>query len=86
MAEDNAVNQLVIRTMLEKAGHEIDLVENGALAVEAVQAASCDLVLMDMNMPEMDGITGTKCIRELEGSVSELPIVALTANVLTGDR
>jgi CheY-like chemotaxis protein len=72
--------------MLEKAGHEIDLVENGALAVEAVQAASCDLVLMDMNMPEMDGITGTKCIRELEGSVSELPIVALTANALTGDR
>ncbi len=63
VAEDNAVNQLVIQTMLERAGHEITVVENGALAVEAVQAESFDLVLMDVNMPEMDGITATKHIR-----------------------
>ena len=72
--------------MLEKAGHDIEVVENGALAVEAVQATSYDLVLMDVNMPEMDGITATKKIRELEGDVSDMPIVALTANALNGDR
>lgn len=86
VAEDNAVNQLVIQTMLERAGHEITVVENGALAVEAVQAESFDLVLMDVNMPEMDGITATKHIRELDDPVNKIPIVALTANALTGDR
>ncbi len=86
VAEDNSVNQLVIRTMLEKAGHELEVVENGRLALEAVQVETFDLVLMDVNMPEMDGITATKEIRSLDSAVSQIPIVALTANALNGDR
>ena len=86
MAEDNTTNQLVIRTLLERLGHTAVLVENGRLAVDAVLNDSFDLVLMDCMMPELDGFGATEEIRKLDGSVSSIPILALTANAMKGDR
>ena len=59
---------------------------NGAEAVEAVEAYPYDLILMDIFMPEMDGLTATRKIREMSGEVSKIPIIALTANAMAGDR
>jgi CheY-like chemotaxis protein/HPt (histidine-containing phosphotransfer) domain-containing protein len=67
--------------VLEAAGHEVDIVADGAKAVMAIQNKAYDLVLMDVQMPGMDGVTATQHIRALEGPVSQVPIVALTANV-----
>lgn len=86
IAEDNVVNQLVIRTMLEKAGHQIEIAGNGLEALDALIRTEPDLVLMDVNMPEMDGLTATKRIRELPGPKAKIPIIALTANAMKGDR
>jgi len=86
VAEDNSVNQQIIRLMLEKAGHRCDMAENGAQAVEAVRRQDYDLVLMDIQMPEMDGIAATSAIRSLGGKRAKTPIVALTANAMKGDR
>lgn len=86
VAEDNHVNQMVLRAMLSKAGHQIDTVSNGMEAVTAVMQFQYDLVLMDVQMPEMDGITATKRIRQIPGKGADLPIVAVTANAMKGDR
>lgn len=86
VAEDNPVNQAVISAMLLKAGHRINIVENGVEAVAAVARYRYDLVLMDMQMPEMDGVTAALKIRELPGDVSNIPIIAVTANTMKGDR
>jgi PAS domain S-box-containing protein len=86
IAEDNAVNQQVIQLMLLRAGHHCDLVGNGLEAVAAVQAHPYDLVIMDIQMPEMDGISATQRIRALGGPYEALPIIALTANAMKGDR
>ena len=86
VAEDNEVNQLLIRALLSKAGHRVDVVGNGAEAIAAVQDKRYDLVLMDVQMPEVDGPTATAAIRGLDGPVAAIPIVALTANAMTGDR
>ena len=86
IAEDNKVNQAVIRAMIERADHRIDAVGNGLEAVSAVMRAPYDLILMDVQMPEMDGITATKRIREIEDSTAQIPIIALTANAMKGDR
>jgi len=86
LAEDNPVNQEVAVAVLEDGGHQVTVVENGADAVTEVQNASYDIVLMDMQMPVMDGITATMAIRGLAGGVSRIPIVALTANAMVGDR
>jgi CheY-like chemotaxis protein len=86
VAEDNNVNQLVIRGILAHMGHQVDIVGDGGEAVSAVQRVPYDLVLMDVHMPEMDGMEATRLIRELPGEAGELPIVALTANVMKGDR
>ncbi len=86
VAEDNAVNQRVARLMLEKCGCRVDVVENGALAVEAVATGIYDLVLMDCQMPVCDGFEATRRIRALAGPANGIVVVALTANALSGDR
>ena len=86
LAEDNPVNQRVIQAMLLRQGHIIEIVENGALALAAVAAGNYDAVLMDIHMPEMDGLTATKEIRALEGRAGSIPIIAVTANAVRGDR
>jgi signal transduction histidine kinase/ActR/RegA family two-component response regulator len=86
LAEDNAVNQVYIATLLRKAGHSVDIVEDGAAAVEAVERNGYDAVLMDVHMPNMDGIAATAAIRRLAGDRSGIPVIALTANAMQGDR
>jgi two-component system sensor histidine kinase/response regulator len=86
VAEDNATNQYLIRTHLEADGHAVTTVENGAQAVRAVETSAFDVVLMDIQMPEMDGPAAARAIRALPGPAARLPIVALTASALPGDR
>jgi PAS domain S-box-containing protein len=88
LAEDNMVNQKIALRLLEKSGLSADLARNGKEAVEAAQKARYDLILMDCQMPEMDGFEATMEIRRLEKATSQqhTPIVALTANAMAGDR
>jgi signal transduction histidine kinase/CheY-like chemotaxis protein len=86
VAEDNEVNQRVIAVHLAVLGYDIDIVENGARAVEAVASESYDLVLMDIQMPVMDGVEATKRIRALDAETSDIPIIAVTANAMVGDE
>lgn len=86
VAEDNPVNQEIISMTLENDGHYVDVVGNGAEAVCAVQDAPYDVVLMDIHMPEMDGVTAAKKIRALAGDIASIPIIALTADAMVGDR
>ncbi|MDR1656238.1 MAG: PAS domain-containing protein [Deltaproteobacteria bacterium] len=85
LTEDNEVNQLVASRILLKAGFEIDIANNGLEAIELVQQNMYDLVLMDIQMPEMDGLSATRAIRNLPG-LQNLPIVAMTAHAMSGDR
>ncbi|MBN4016374.1 PAS domain S-box protein [Rhodospirillaceae bacterium AH-315-P19] len=86
LAEDNQVNQLLVCLMLQKKGHRVDAVGNGIEAVKAVQTIPYDLILMDVQMPEMGGLEATAKIRALPGGVAAIPIIALTANAMKGDR
>lgn len=88
LVEDNAVNQLVGATMLRKLGYGVDLAGNGEEALVALQNEAYDLVLMDIQMPGMDGHQATMMIRDPQSSVHnhEVPVIAMTANVLPGDR
>src|SRR5256714_12236587 len=85
LAEDNLVNQQVATAMLVKRGHQVDVVGNGREAVVAVGAREYDVVLMDIQMPEMDGFAATEAIRALPRGRT-LPIIALTAHALSGER
>ncbi len=87
LAEDNLVNQRVACRLLEKRGYQVSVVENGAQAVEAVRNNSFDVVLMDVQMPEMDGLEATSAIRKMEtGTGRRVPIVAMTAHAMQGYR
>ena len=87
LAEDNAVNQKLASRLLEKRGHTVVVTSNGREAVEALERESFDLVMMDVQMPEVDGFEATALIREREnGTGTHLPIVAMTAHAMTGDR
>lgn len=82
LAEDLEINQEIIRSMLEAAGHHVEVVSDGAEAVMAVQETAYDVVMMDVQMPGMDGMTATRHIRELPAPTGTVPIIAITANVL----
>jgi signal transduction histidine kinase/FixJ family two-component response regulator len=82
LVEDVTINQEIARAVLESAGHEVDVVADGAQAILAVRNKAYDLVLMDVQMPIMDGMTATRHIRALEHPAKSLPIIAMTANVL----
>ena len=86
VAEDNEVNQLIIRTMLTQLGHACDVVGDGSEAVDRVKQGGYDLVLMDIQMPLLDGIAATRQIRAMDGSAGHVPIVALTANAMVEER
>lgn len=86
LAEDHPQNQMMIRGVLEDAGYHVEVVGCGADAVAAVAAEAFDIVLMDVGLPGMDGMEATQKIRALAGPRSGIPIVALTANAMKGDR
>jgi signal transduction histidine kinase/ActR/RegA family two-component response regulator len=86
VAEDNAVNQLYLAALLRKAGHDVTLVANGRLAVAAVRDGDFDVVLMDVQMPDLDGLEATAQIRALEAPKRRVPIIALTAHAMTGAK
>ena len=86
VAEDNDINQQIITGLLGPLNGHVDMVDNGLQAVAAVTRSHYDFVLMDAHMPEMDGITATKKIRSLPEPVSDVPIIALTADAMRGDR
>ena len=89
LAEDNPVNALIAITMLEKLNMQVDHVTTGKLALKSMRTRPYKLVLMDINMPEMDGYTATRYVRkwEKEGVLKHrTPVIAMTANALKGDR
>ncbi|WP_416896539.1 MAG: response regulator [Minwuia sp.] len=86
LAEDNEINQMLALALLGKHGHQVTAVVNGAEAIEAVKKDEFDLVLMDIHMPEVDGLEATRKIREINGGDLDLPIVALTANAMAEDK
>jgi CheY-like chemotaxis protein/HPt (histidine-containing phosphotransfer) domain-containing protein len=86
LAEDNATNQKVALAILKRLGCRADAVANGAEALKTIQMIPYDLILMDCQMPEMDGYEATRRIRRLPGALASIPIVAMTANALKGDR
>ncbi|MGH9703487.1 MAG: response regulator [Candidatus Acidiferrales bacterium] len=87
LAEDNAINQQLAIRILEKHGYAIVVVNNGREAVETLEREAFDLVLMDVQMPEMDGLEATAAIRENEKMTgSHVPIIAMTAHAMKGDR
>ncbi len=86
VVEDNEINQLVAMGMLESLGYDVDTADNGLLALEALDSVHYDLILMDCQMPEMDGYEATRRIRAHENrKVASIPIIALTANAMSGD-
>ena len=86
MVEDNAVNQKIAMRMLEKLGCRVDVAANGSEALEMTAMLPYAIVFMDCQMPVMDGYEATRRLRQREGAKSHLPVVAMTANAMEGDR
>jgi CheY-like chemotaxis protein len=87
VAEDNAVNQVLAVRLLEKRGHTVKIAANGKQALELLQQEEFDVVLMDVQMPEMGGLEATQAIREKEKHTgAHIPIIAMTANAMKGDE
>jgi CheY-like chemotaxis protein len=87
LVEDNAVNRTIATKLLEKRGHVVIAVENGALAVDITATEQFDVVLMDVSMPVMDGLTATAHIRAREHTTgAHIPIIAVTAHAMESDR
>jgi CheY-like chemotaxis protein len=87
LAEDNAVNQRLAASLLERRGHRVTIASNGREALDALERGRFDVVLMDVQMPQMGGFEATAAIRERERETGEhIPIVAMTAHAMKGDR
>ena len=87
LAEDNLVNQKLAIGLLEKHGHQVQVVGNGRECVERFQSGDFDVILMDVQMPEMDGLEATRAIRQIEFELNtRIPIIAMTAHAMAGDR
>ncbi|MFA1562465.1 response regulator [Aliivibrio fischeri] len=86
VVEDNHANQIVIKNTLNYAGYSIDIAQNGKEAITKAINTQYDLIFMDISMPEMDGMTATKKIRSLSDTHQNMPIIALTAHALSGDK
>jgi CheY-like chemotaxis protein/HPt (histidine-containing phosphotransfer) domain-containing protein len=85
LAEDTPMNQELMVTLLKRAGHDVTVVGDGVAALEIVKQRSFDLILMDVQLPRMNGLEATRAIRALEGGMSKVPIVAMTARALSKD-
>ncbi|MDD9212216.1 response regulator [Aeromonas dhakensis] len=86
LAEDNELNQQVALELLQAVGAKVSVASNGAIALDMATKAPYDLILMDMQMPVMDGLAATRQLRQQEGTGQHIPILAMTANVMAGDR
>lgn len=86
VAEDERVNAMMIQTLLQKHGMDVTCVENGEEAVAMLTATTFDVVLMDIQMPIMDGVAATRAIRNAHGKYADIPVIALTAHAMSGDR
>ena len=86
LAEDNQINAVLATALIRRAGHKVDIAVNGGDAVKAAATGAYDLVFMDMHMPQVDGLEAARRIRDLDGDVASVPIVALTANAMPSDR
>jgi len=86
VVEDNPINQMILRTMLDREGIAVEVAANGAEGVTRASEGGWHLVLMDLQMPLMDGFEATRQIRAMTGDCGEVPIVAVTANTLPEDR
>ena len=86
LAEDNRVNQLLVVRLLQGRGHQVIVVGDGQAALNALEEQSFDLILMDIQMPEMDGLEATRILREREQGGMPRPIIAMTAHAMKGDR
>lgn len=86
LVEDNKLNQTVVKFTLKRYGYLIDIANNGLEAVDMYKEGNYDFILMDVMMPEMDGLEATKIIREIENGQEHIPIIALTADIMVANE